>query len=313
MRPTTRDRLLLPVLLPVGLLVVIGLVLVGFSRILLSVPKAAATATALVAALAIVVLSSVVASRRVVSLGSLAGLVGAVAGVAMLAGGLAVAATGGAATEGEGGGGTEVTIVAANIAFQQAEITVPAGEPFRIRFRNQDAGVQHNVEIFAGAEVAGDPVFKGEIVTGPTEVVYEVPALEPGDHAFNCVIHPNMQGVIHAVEAGGGGPRLTVKAENIAFDTDRIELPADTPSTIVFENLDAGVQHNIAIYADDTLAEVLFKGELVTGPTTVEYAVPPLPAGEYYFHCDVHPNMNGTVVVGAGASGATGATGPTGG
>lgn len=318
MRPTTRDRLLLPVLLPVGLLVAIGLVLVGFSRILLSVPKTAATATALVAALAIVVLSSVVAARRVVGLGSLAGLVGAIAGIAMLAGGLAVALTGGVAGEGEGGGGTEVTIAAVNIAFQQTEITVPAGEPFRIRFQNQDAGVQHNVEIFAGAEVSGDPVFKGEIVTGPTEVVYEVPALETGDHAFNCVIHPNMQGVIHAVEGGGGGqgagPRIQVRAENIAFDTDRIELPADTPATIVFENADVGVQHNIAIYVDDTLAEVLFKGELVTGPATVEYAVPPLPTGEYYFHCDVHPNMNGAVVVGGAAAGATGATGtaPTG-
>jgi plastocyanin len=308
-KPSTRDRLVLPILLPIGLLVVIGLVLFGFSRILLSVSKTAATATALAVGLAIVVVAGIAAGRRAVSGSSLAGLIGAVAGVAMVVGGLAVATTG-AAGEGEGEGGpvVEVTIVAVDIAFQQTDVTVPAGEPFRIRFQNQDAGVQHNVDIYDDPGFAGPPVFSGEIITGPAEVVYEVPALEAGDYPFNCVIHPNMQGVIHAVaEGGAGGPTLTVVAEDIAFDTDRIELPADTPATIVLENRDAGVLHNISIYADDTLAEVLFKGELITGPATIEYRIPPLPPGEYYFHCDVHPNMNGTVVVGGEA-----ATGPTG-
>jgi hypothetical protein len=47
------------------------------------------------------------------------------------------------------------------------------------------------------------------------------------------------------------------------------------------------------------------------------YEIPPLPAGEDYFQCDVHPNMNGTVIVAGGEvapgpTGATGATGPTG-
>jgi plastocyanin len=30
----------------------------------------------------------------------------------------------------------------------------------------------------------------------------------------------------------------------------------------------------------------------------VDYEIPPLPPGEYYFLCIVHPDMNGTVVVG---------------
>lgn len=320
MKPSVRDRLVLPVLLPIGLLALIGAVLFGFSRILLAISKTAATATALSAALAIVVVGAIVAGRRQVSASGLAGLVGAVAGVAMLAGGLAAAVTGGGAAGGEqGGAGTEVTIVAANIAFQQTEVTVPAGEPFRIRFQNQDAGVQHNVQIFDNPDYAGTPLFKGEIITGPAEAVYEVPALQPGDYPFDCVIHPNMQGVIRAVAQGpeSGGPELTVVAENIAFDTDRIELSADTPARVVFENRDVGVQHNIAIFTDEALAEVLFRGELITGPSQTTYEIPPLPAGEYYFHCDVHPNMNGAVVVGraapTGPTGATGATGATGG
>ena len=89
----------------------------------------------------------------------------------------------------------------------------------------------------------------------------------------------------------------TVVAEAIAFDTATITLAADVENVVTFDNRDAGIQHNIAIYTDSSMTEELFFGELVTGPVTVEYAIPPLPAGEYYFVCIVHPNMNGTVVV----------------
>jgi plastocyanin len=329
-RKQTRDRLVLPILLPVGILVVILVALFGFSRILLSISHNAATVTALAVAMAIVVVSAVVAARRYVRPSSLAGLVGAVTGVAMIAGGLALATAGTEGEGGEAGVGTSVQIVAVNIAFQQTSITVPAGEPFQIVFDNQDAGVQHNVQIFDNPDFAGTPVFAGDIITGPAQITYDVPALEPGTYPFDCVVHPNMQGTIEAVEGGGegggeggaagaGGPTIAVAAQDIAFDTDTIELPADTPATIAFDNRDAGVQHNIAIYEDETLSTVLFQGELITGPATVEYQIPPLPEGEYYFHCDVHPNMKGTVIVsgGGGGSGGTppdaGTTGPTGG
>ncbi len=96
---------------------------------------------------------------------------------------------------------------------------------------------------------------------------------------------------------GGAGAAVTVTAQNIAFDTATINLPAGTASTITFDNRDAGTQHNIAIYTDSSLSENLFRGDLVTGPGTMDYAIPPLDPGTYYFQCDVHPTMNGTVVV----------------
>jgi plastocyanin len=62
------------------------------------------------------------------------------------------------------------------------------------------------------------------------------------------------------------------------------------------DNQDGGIPHNIAIYTDDTATESLFVGELVTGPTSVDYEIPALDAGEYFFRCDVHPTtMLGTV------------------
>jgi plastocyanin len=104
---------------------------------------------------------------------------------------------------------------------------------------------------------------------------------------------------------GGGVPTATgpsptgavvqVSATNLAFDTATLTVPADRPFTIAFANLEA-VPHNVSIWRDSTLSEPLFVGEVFSGPRTENYAVEPLPAGTYYFQCDVHPPMNGEVV-----------------
>jgi plastocyanin len=319
MKPTTRDRLVLPVLLPIGILAAIGLVLWGFSRVLLGVHGNPATTVAIVVAAAILTIGAIAASRPQVRGSTIGAMLAATAGIAMLAGGIALAVVGDEEGGGEGGGpgGAVVDLVAANIAFDPTNLTVPAAEPFTIAFDNRDAGVQHNVSIYDNAEHSGTALFDGELITGVATADYAVDPLDAGTYYFLCVVHPNMTGEIEAVEGegggggGGGGGGLTVVAQNIAFDTDTIELPADTPTTITFDNRDAGVQHNIAIYSDADLSETLFPGELITGPATIEYQVPALPAGGDYFQCDVHPNMNGTVVVGGGGQpdGGTGTTG----
>ena len=312
MRPVTRDRLLLPILLPIGILAVIAAALYGFSRILLSLPPTAATATALVAASGIIVVSAIAASRRQVRLSTILAMLGATAGIAMLAGGIALAVA--PEEEGGGEGARPVVVLAAfNIAFEPTSLVVPADEAFTLRFNNRDAGVQHNVDIFDNADFSGTALFEGELVTGVREFDYGVDPLSAGGYFFRCIVHPTMVGEIEAVAGGGeggpggpGGGGSTVVAQDFAFDTSTIELVADVPSTITLDNRDADVQHNIAIYTDSALSDELFNGELVTGPATAEYPIPPLGAGEYYFQCIVHPNMNGTVVVSAEGGGGGG-------
>jgi len=332
MKPALRDRLVMPILLPLGILAVIAAVLFGFSRILLSLTPTAATVTAIVVAIGVVVTASVAAGRKQVRLSTIGAMLGVTAGVAMLAGGVALAVVGGSEEE-PGGGGEKpvVTLAAANIAFEPTSLTVPAGEAFTLRFHNEDANTQHNVQIFDDPKFAGTPLFSGALVTGVRQTDYEVDPLEAGAYFFHCEVHPTMTGKMQAVPSGPGGPGgpggtgpggpgggVTVVAQNIAFDTSTIQLEP-VPTTITFENRDAGVQHDIAIYSDSSLADELFDGELVTGPATVDYAVPALPPGEHYFQCNVHPNMSGTVVVsdtGGGGGGGpppeqTGPTGPS--
>ncbi len=95
--------------------------------------------------------------------------------------------------------------------------------------------------------------------------------------------------------SGGGNGAITLVAEAVAFDTDTLTLPADQEVTVGFDNKDSTV-HNLSIYEDESASEVIFDGPDVQGPgeTTYEFTAPP--AGEYYFLCDTHPDMNGTVV-----------------
>jgi plastocyanin len=82
-----------------------------------------------------------------------------------------------------------------------------------------------------------------------------------------------------------------------AFVPSRLEVPAGEPIGLAFSNEDEGVPHNVAIYTDDSAEESLFVGDQFVGPDETTYEVPPLDAGSYYFRCDVHPIMDGTLEV----------------
>ncbi len=89
----------------------------------------------------------------------------------------------------------DAVVVAENIEFVDSAITVPAGVPFTLALDNRDAGIPHDVVI---KDAGGAELFKGELVTGPAVVVYDVPALPAGQYPFVCSVHPNMTGTITA-------------------------------------------------------------------------------------------------------------------
>ena len=90
--------------------------------------------------------------------------------------------------------GTELSIVAQGIAFDQDCLAAPAGQAFTIQFDNQDQGLPHNVAIYGTGPPAADPLFQGEVFPGPDSRTYQVDALDAGQLYFQCDIHPDMSG-----------------------------------------------------------------------------------------------------------------------
>jgi len=83
-------------------------------------------------------------------------------------------------------GGPEVTLEASELAFGARRLTAPADEGFALRFAN-DSSVAHNVSIYRGN---GEPLFTGEVFTGPRVTEYAIPRLAAGRYQFVCDVHP---------------------------------------------------------------------------------------------------------------------------
>jgi plastocyanin len=134
---------------------------------------------------------------------------------------------------------------------------------------------------------------RGDSSGGGTGVASPAPASPaPGDAT------PAPSGAPTAAPSDGSGgtsASLTITASGIAFDTDSLEVPADTPFQIVFANNDAGIPHNVAIHEGSPTGPAVWTGEIFNGVETRTYDVPALPAGTYGFVCTVHPNMTGTL------------------
>ena len=126
------------------------------------------------------------------------------------------------------------------------------------------------------------------------------------------VMYPVLIGVVianvgigessHGEGSGGGGGEspppptngLVVSAANVAFDTTEITLAAGKAQALEFNNEDT-LEHNISVYEDDSAAKDLFTGEIIPGGSSTTYDIEIPDPGEFYFQCDVHPNMNGAV------------------
>ncbi len=89
---------------------------------------------------------------------------------------------------------------------------------------------------------------------------------------------------------------VEITAANLEFDASTIEAPAGEAFTITLVN-DDSAPHNISIYTEEGGDEIVV-GEVVDGGGSIDVEVPAMDAGEYFFICDIHPDMNGTVVVG---------------
>lgn len=92
---------------------------------------------------------------------------------------------------------------------------------------------------------------------------------------------------------------INITASDLAFNTSTITVPAGADVVVNFNNMDATIDHNFAVYTDSSATTNIFKGEVVTGPvmTTYTFTAPSTP-GTYFFRCDIHPaQMTGRFIV----------------
>jgi plastocyanin len=149
----------------------------------------------------------------------------------------------------------------------------------------------HRVGVLEVALIALYPILIGVVLVN-TGVGSETEAAA-GEEGAQAVEEQAPQGTT-------SGSDIAMSAESLAFSTDQIEIPAREQVTVTLDNQDT-VPHDLALYPDEEAGaaqqDALFTGEEVPAGSETTYEFRSPPQGDYYFQCNIHPTMNGEVVV----------------
>ncbi|MCA1834647.1 MAG: cupredoxin domain-containing protein [Actinomycetota bacterium] len=208
MNKYVRDRILIPVGIPIAVLVGVGFVIVNISRVLLAVNKDLSVVIAIAVATSILLGAAFAASpkrpRR------------ARTGLGLLVVLAVVVGTSGAIAAQHGEREVEkhakepaplstatptitadvtVTIVAKLTKFDKAHLDFPSAKTIDVKMTNEDATI-HNWALFRDAAMS-DVVFRGDTFSGPGSTKdYIFTAPPPGTYHFHCDVHPVMEGTV---------------------------------------------------------------------------------------------------------------------
>ena len=143
---------------------------------------------------------------------------------------------------------------------------------------------------------AGSHTFSAELVNND-----HTPLSTPVTTKVKVTVSGSAGQVPTPTSPGRAGQAVTIDlvAQNISFDKSTITVQAGVNVTIAFDNKDSGMPHNFAVYESRAATNVIFRGETITGPKTINYQfTTPTTPGTYFFRCDVHPTaMTGSFVV----------------
>jgi len=102
---------------------------------------------------------------------------------------------------------------------------------------------------------------------------------------------------------------LSIIAKGIAWNKTQLFALPDVPLTLELDNQDNGIPHNIVFtQGAEPGGDRVAGTEIQNGPVKETLNFGPLTAGDYYYYCEVHPNMEGVLT--AAAAGAAPAPAP---
>jgi mono/diheme cytochrome c family protein/plastocyanin len=125
------------------------------------------------------------------------------------------------------------------------------------------------------------------------------PLVKPEDAAITQpACGQNLPPVVPTPAPGSETPQtqLEITAQGTAFDKSKLLAVANQPLTLTFHNNDAGTPHNIHFFqGSDATGTSVAQTDIQNGVVTETLNFGPLAPGDYYYQCDVHPNMFGTL------------------
>jgi heme/copper-type cytochrome/quinol oxidase subunit 2 len=193
-------------------------------------------------------------------------------------------------------------------------MALPAGRTTQITLKSAD--VMHGFYV-------PDLLYMKNAIPGSPNV-FTITPTKPGTYRGQCtqicgLHHSDMKLVLEVLPAakfqawvqdqkqatskGGScavtGSSITLTAQHITWDKGCVAAAAGQPIKITLINKDDGIAHNFAIWQSSALKHRIYVTPDVSGPATKTFTGPALPAGKYYFQCDVHgPAMSGTLIIG---------------
>jgi glucose/arabinose dehydrogenase/plastocyanin len=191
--------------------------------------------------------------------------------------------------------------------FNPSTLIAPAGARITLTYNDQDLD-PHNFALYP-SQSSSDAIFRSPVITGPVTVTYTFTApATTGTYYYRSDPNAGLVGILTITPSVSPTTTptsnkttvpITLTAKNIAFDKNTITVPAGSTVVMKFINNDAGVPHNFALYTDSSATKKIFAGDIIIGVKTVTYTfTAPTTLGNYFFRCDVHPEMmTGSFVV----------------
>lgn len=315
-----RDRLGLPVLLPVLAVGAILLSIFSFGYVLLEVQETReAWPIAIAVAAGILLIAAFINSQPSVRGLPLYALTALPASVVLAVGLFYLIRP---APEGAPEGPVSAVIqppgplqeVATDNAFSETEYTIVAGQQYTMNFSNQGV-VIHNWVVQGVQGANGQPI-QTELLPGGQSQSIDFTVPQPGTFQFLCTVHPTqMVGqlvVVSAEEAaasaggaaasgGGGGnpgPGTIVEiATDNKFSLTQLNANANEATSLTLENNGSAIHNWRALNVTGTNGQPILTRLLPGGQSeTIQFTI--AQPGAYEFLCDVHPvEMRGTITV----------------